>query len=221
MVSYDWNFKILLQYKHLLWEGLLVTIQLSVLTAVISIMIGLVASLLAVSKRKLILFPVRCYIEIQRALPIMIELVWIYYCLPIIIGVRISAFTTCVIALSVYMGAFYAEVFRAGIQSIDVGQIEAAKSIGMTKGMTMRRIILPQAFKRVLPPFVSQCILVIKNTTLASMLAVADILYQGQLLSAQIFRPLEILTTIAVLFIVVIMPLTFLVTKWEKATLRT
>jgi polar amino acid transport system permease protein len=142
-------------------------------------------------------------------------LVWIYYCMPILTGLSLSGFYTAVLALSLYSAAFYSEIFRAGFQSIEKGHIEASLSVGMTRGQILRRITGPLAFQRIFPPLVSQCVLVIKNTSLAGYIAVAEILYQGQQVSIRTFRPLEVLTIVAIIFLIIILPLTLIANKLE------
>jgi polar amino acid transport system permease protein len=219
MVTYDWNFGIIFQYREIFVTGLYVTVQLTVLSILFSVILGLIVSLFRMSRNPIILYPTVAYIEFLRAMPIMILLVWIYYCLPIILGIKMGGMASSIIALSLYSSAFYAEIFRAGIQSIEKGQIDAAQAVGMTPVLSFRRIVLPQAFRRTLPPFISQCILVFKNTTLCYALAVPEILYQGESLSMDTFRPLEILTIIAIVFVSIVIPITLVVNVLEKRSL--
>ena len=219
MVSYDWNFSIIYQYREIFVKGLYVTAELTIISIVFSVILGLIVSLSRMSRNPIIFYPSVAYIEFLRAMPIMILLVWIYYCLPIIMGIKLGGMASSIIALTVYSSAFYAEIFRAGIQSIEKGQLDAAKAVGMTPFLSFRRIILPQAFRRTLPPFISQCILVFKNTTLCYALAVPEILYQGESLSMDTFRPLEILTVIAVVFVLIVIPITLVVNILEKRRL--
>lgn len=219
MVKYDWNFSVIFQYKELFITGIYVTVELTLLSILFSVILGLIVGLLRMSRNPIVLWPSVAFIEINRAMPIMILLIWVYYCLPIILGMKLGGFATSIIGLSVYSSAFYAEIFRAGIQSIEKGQTDAAKAVGMTPFLAFRRIVLPQAFRRTLPPFISQCILVFKNTTLCYVLAVPEILYQGQYLSMQTFRPLEILSFIAVVFILIVIPITMIINNLEKRSL--
>jgi polar amino acid transport system permease protein len=123
---------------------------------------------------------------------------------------------TVVIALSLYTSVFFAEIFRAGLQSVDRGQIEAAQAIGMGRYDILRRIAGPVAFIRILPPFVSQCVLTIKSTALAGYVAVGELLYQGQRISIHTFRPLEVLTAVALIFAAIILPLTLLAGRLDS-----
>ena len=123
--------------------------------------------------------PVRGYIEVFRCTPLLVQLVWVYYALPVLIGVDMSATTACFLTLSLYAGSFYAEIFRGGIEAIDRGQWEAGQAIGMREGRIFRRIVLPQAIQVMVPSFINETIIQLKNTSLVSTVAVGDLLYQG------------------------------------------
>ena len=208
MKSYDWDFATVWQYKGVLLSAGLVTLKLILLTMLVGIIVGFVLANVRMTRRRVLAMVAMALIEFLRAVPPLVLLIWVYYCIPILVDVRLSAFQTGVLALGLYSAAFYAEIFRAGIQSIERGQIEAGLAVGMTAPQVLRRITLPVAFMRVFPPFVSQSALVIKNTVLVSAIAVGELLYEGQRLSIHTFRPLEILTVVALMFIAIIMPLT-------------
>ena len=216
MIGYDWDFVTVWQYRGLLETAGLVTLQLIVLTMLVGIGIGFLLALLRLANRRIFSISAMALVEFLRAVPPLVLLIWVYYCIPILMDIRLSAFQTGVLALGVYSAAFYAEIFRAGIQSIEKGQIEAGMAVGMTHGQIMRRIIIPVAFMRIFPPFISQGALVIKNTVLVSAIAVGELLYEGQRLSIHTFRPLEILTVIALIFIAIIMPLTLTANALES-----
>ncbi|RYE88683.1 MAG: amino acid ABC transporter permease, partial [Hyphomicrobiales bacterium] len=154
--------------------------------------------------------------EIFRCTPLLVQLVWFFYALPILTGINMSAIMAGALSLSLYGSAFYAEIFRAGIASIEQGQSEAGLALGMTGAQAMRRIILPQAAKRMIPPIVSQSILQFKNTSLLSILAIPEFLYQGQIVAHETYRPLEVYTFIAVAYFVVLFPLTLAVQQLEN-----
>lgn len=215
MINYDWDFSVVWQYRQLFVQAIWTTIELIVLTVVLAITIGFVLALLRMQKNRLLSYPAMAFIEFHRAVPPLVLLVWVYYCLPILIGVSLTAFQTGVIGLAVYMAAFYAEIFRAGLQSIEKGLIEAGHSVGMTNIQILRRITGPLAFQRIFPPFISQGALVIKNTVLASYIAVGELLYEGQRLSIHTFRPMEILTVVALIFVGMILPLTLVANRVE------
>jgi polar amino acid transport system permease protein len=182
--------------------------------------VGLLMGLTRLSSYSFLRLIGRAYVEIFRCTPLLVELVWFFYALPILIGVNINAVTAGVLALSLYGGSFYAEIFRAGIVSIETGQIEAGDALGMTRAQNMRRIVLPQAFKRMVPPLLSQCILQFKNTSLLSTLAIPELLYQGQIIAHDTYRPLETYTFIAIGYLVILFPLTLVVQRIEQKLAR-
>ncbi len=216
MNEYQWDFGVILQYRSVLLQAFAVTAQLFVVTFICSMIVGLVLALLRQSRWASLRAICLLWTEIVRSVPPLVIVVWFYYCLPIVSGISFEGFATVVIALTVYTSVFFAEIFRAGLQSIDRGQVEAALSVGLTPRQILTRITGPLAFLRMVPPFTSQCVLTIKATVLASYVAVGELLYEGQRLSIHTFRPLEFLTIIAVFFIVTILPLTLLAGHLEK-----
>lgn len=214
--AYEWDFAVVLQYREVFLRAIGTTLTLAITIVICGMVLGLVLYLIRVNSWRPVYYLVTTVIEILRAVPPLVLLVWIYYCMPILTGLSLNGFQTGVLALSLYSAAFYSEIFRAGFQSIDKGQVEAAYSVGMTRSQILRRITGPLAFQRIFPPLVSQCVLVIKNTSLAGYIAVADILYQGQQISIRTFRPLEVLTVVALIFLAIILPLTFLANVLES-----
>ncbi|AKJ67791.1 ABC transporter permease [Pandoraea thiooxydans] len=205
---YHWDFGALWPYRHLLLDGLLYTLMFTVACVVLGLIVGLAAGLARLSKSVLISGPARAYVELFRCTPVLVQLIWFYYALPVLSGIQISPATASVLALALYGGAFYAEIFRAGVVSIDLGQTEAGQAIGMTRPQIMRRIVLPQAFKRMIPPLMSQSIMQLKNTSLLSVLAIPDLLYQGQSAAHELYRPLECYTIVAIGYFIVLFPAT-------------
>ena len=134
------------------------------------------------------------------------QIVWFYYALPVLLNIQIPATTAAVLVLSCYTGAFYAEIFRGGIVSIERGQWDAARALGLRRWAMMRKVILPQAVKRMIPPFVNQSITQLKNTSLVSTIAVPDLLYQGTLITADTYRPLEVYTVVALIYFAMLFP---------------
>jgi len=141
--------------------------------------------------------------------------VWFYYALPVLTGIQISAALAAILALSLYGSSFYSEIIRGGIISIDPGQTEAARALGMRRFQMMRRVVLPQAFRRMVPPLLNQSILQLKNTSLLSVLALPDLLYQGQSIAHETYRPLETYTVVALAYFLVLLPATILVKRAE------
>lgn len=206
--SYVWDFSFLWQYRGLVAIGLAVTMAYTIGTIVIGGVIGLFTGLLRLSRNPLINAPLIAYVEIFRCTPLLVQIIWFYYALPVVLGIDIPATIAATLVLSLYTGAFYAEIVRGGVNSIERGQWDAARAIGMRQGQLMRTVILPQAVKRMIPPFMNQSIIQLKNTSLVSTIAVADLLYQGELITAATYRPLEVYTMVAVLYFAVLFPLT-------------
>lgn len=217
---YQWDFNILWGYRWLLLEGTLVTIALTAAVVVLGLLAGLIAGLAQLSRSPILRWGSWGYIELFRCTPLLVQLLWFYYALPTLTGIEISAITASVLTLSLYGGSFYAEVIRGGIQAIEPGQREAGLALGLTPGKVMRRIVLPQAIKQMIPPLMNQSIIQFKNTSLVSVLTVPDLLYQGQAAATETYRPLEVYTVIAIIYFVVLVPLTAIVKKSEKS-LRT
>jgi polar amino acid transport system permease protein len=217
--GYQWDFSILGQYREVLAVAVETTLEIALATVVLGALLGLLLALLRMSRLALLRYPANAFIQVVRAVPPLVLIVWFYYCLPILTGWSPAAFETAVVALSLYSASFYAEIFRAGLQSIERGYIEAGLSVGMTRWQVFRRISGPLALQNIFPPLVGQCVLVVKNTSLVGYIAVADILYQGQQISIQTFRPLEVLTVIAAMFLAIILPITALA-NFLEARLR-
>jgi len=217
---YHWNFGALWDYRYLLLSGLLYTLAFTVACVVLGLVVGLAAGLGRLSRSVLISGPMRAYVEVFRCTPVLVQLIWFYYALPILTGIQISPAVASVLALSLYGGAFYSEIFRAGVMSIDVGQAEAGMAIGMTRRQIMRRVVLPQAFKRMIPPLMSQSIMQLKNTSLLSVLAIPDLLYQGQTAAHDLYRPLECYTIVAICYFIVLFPATLFSKRLETRLAR-
>jgi polar amino acid transport system permease protein len=218
--GYAWDFSFLWAYRWLILAGLGVTIAYTVGTILLGLVIGLVTGLLRLSRNPMITAPLVAYIEIFRCTPLLVQIVWFYYALPVVLGIDIPAHVAAVLVLSLYTGAFYAEIIRGGVNSIERGQWDAARAIGMRRRQVMRHVILPQAVKRMIPPFMNQSIIQLKNTSLVSTIAVADLLYQGTIITAATYRPLEVYTMVAVIYFLVLFPLTLAAQQVERRLAR-
>jgi polar amino acid transport system permease protein len=215
-MKYEWDFKVVVDNFPLLLRGLVVTVELWAIAFVIGLSLGFVVSLARISGRAWINTPAIAYVEVFRNTPVLVQLIWFYYAFPIVLGQQLSPFTAATLALILNTSAYCAEIFRSGIVSIARGQWEGAKAIGMTRSVTMRRIILPQVLKRMLPAFTNRGIELAKVTSLASLLAVQEIMYEGRLLSSTYYRPLEILTVVALVYVVLIYPGSYLSYRLER-----
>ena len=212
----SFDFSVITQNAPLLWQGFLITVYYTIITIVAGMIIGLTIGLMQMTPYRLLVWLGRVYVEFFRNIPLLVILLWTYYALPIFMGLNITKGWAGFVALSCYVGAFYAEILRAGVQSIEPGQTDAATAIGMSYSQRMRRIILPQAFRRMVPPLAGQSIIQMKNTTLLSIITVPDLLYQASYISSFTYRPMEIYTAIGIIYVVVLTPLTLLARRLEK-----
>ena len=199
-MSYSFRFTVVTDNLGFLLAGARATILVTIAALLIGMVIGLVVGMARLSKRPYVAGPATAYIEVFRNTPALVQLIWVYYCLPILTGLNMNALISCTIALAVNGSAYLAEIFRGGIQSIDRGQVEAARTLGMSHLQTMRKVVLPQAFRRMIPPFVNESVALLKFSSLVSVLGVADLTYQAQVLSTTTFRPIEIFTFIAIVY---------------------
>jgi polar amino acid transport system permease protein len=207
-VEYHWDFGFLWMYRWLLLKGLGVTVLYTIGSILLGVILGLAVGLLRLSRSMFVNLPLIAYVEAFRCTPLLVQVIWFYYAFPVLIGLDIPAYAAGMLVLSLYTGAFYAEIFRGGVISIERGQWDAARAIGMRRAQLMRYVILPQAVKRMIPPFMNQSIIQLKNTSLVSTIAVADLLYQGTIITAATYRPLETYTTVAIIYFAVLFPLT-------------
>lgn len=215
-MNYAWDFSVIYTYREVLAVGLLNTVLYTIICIIGGMLFGLVAAFGRLTPYFVIRGPAQLLVEVFRCTPLLVILVWFYYALPALLGFQISALTAGLLALSLYGGSFYCEIIRAGIISIDSGQREAAQALGMQRHDAMRRIILPQALRRMIPPLMNQSILQLKNTSLVSVLALPDLIYQGQLVTHETYRPLEVYTTVAIVYFAILFPATLVVQRLER-----
>jgi polar amino acid transport system permease protein len=200
--------------------GIGYTLAYTIGTVALGLLIGLILGLLRLSKSRLVNIPLVGFIEIFRCTPLLVQIVWFYYALPVILNIQIPAALAATLVLSFYTGAFYAEIFRGGILSIESGQWDAARALGLRWTTAMRFVVLPQAVRRMIPPFMNQSIIQLKNTSLVSTIAVPDLLYQGTLITADTYRPLETYTVVALIYFALLFPMTRLVQAYEHHLAR-
>ncbi|MCT6875693.1 amino acid ABC transporter permease [Frischella perrara] len=197
-----------------LWEGTKLTLGLFTITLLLSIPIGLLLALLRLSRIKFISFLVNAYIWLMRGTPLMLQIFFIYFALPML-GIRFDSFSTAVIAFTLNYAAYFAEIFRAGIQGVNKGQYEAAKTLGMSYSQTMWRIVLPQMVKKILPPLSNETITLIKDTSLVYVLALQDLMRIAYQLVKRDFD-LSPFFIAAVFYLAMTLILTMLYQKLEK-----
>ncbi|MEP7206055.1 MAG: amino acid ABC transporter permease [Casimicrobiaceae bacterium] len=192
------------EYHDVLLAGIWVTIALSVIAMLMAVVVGLIACLGTLARSRLVRGPAVFYVEFCRNTPILVQLVWVHYALPEIIGIKFDAFTSSLIALALQSSGYLAEEYRAGIESIDKGQIEAAQSLGMTYARLMRRIVIPQALIRMLPGILNQYVICFKSTSIVSIIAVPDLMYQAGLIVSATFLPMPVYTAVALTYFVLV-----------------
>tara|TARA_B100000780_G_scaffold17684_1_gene11520 strand:+ start:1077 stop:1766 length:690 start_codon:yes stop_codon:yes gene_type:complete len=218
---YEWDFWIVLSDFDLLLLGLFNTLKITGLALVFGVPLGLLLALLRLYGNLAVRLPVGFIIEFLRTTPPIAQLFWFFFALPILIGVEINPFEASVLTFSLQSSAFFAEVFRGGIQSIDSGQWEASKALGMQRNETLRRIILPQAVTRMIPAFLERAIELMKTTTLVSTISYADLLYQTNNIAQSTYRTIEVFTIAAAMYFVVIFACSLAVRRLEIRLSRT
>lgn len=197
-------------YRELFIRGVGVTIALTLIGYTIGIILGLIFGIGKMSKRKIFYYPSKLYIDFFRGTPLLVQILLIHLAvIPSIFGKSLGFFVSGILALSLNCGAYTAEIIRAGIQSLDKGQMEAARSLGMPHGMAMKHIILPQALRRMVPPLGNELIALLKDSSLVTVIAANDILFAAKVVQGATFRPWEPYIFAAILYLC----LTWVVTK--------
>ena len=220
-MGYEWDFAIVFRDFDLLILGLVNTLKVTGLALLFGVPLGLFLALLRLFGSWPIKVPVGFLIEFLRSTPPIAQLFLFFFAMPILIGVEIDPFGASVLTFSLQSSAFFAEVFRGGIISIDRGQWEAAKAIGMDRNSSIKRIILPQAVKRMIPAFLERAIELMKTTTLVSTISYADLLYQANSIAQSTYRSLEVFSIAAGLYFIVIFACSIGVRNIERYLART
>lgn len=200
----------------LLLIGAGVTIQITVLSTAIGFVIGLVVGVARISHLRPLRLLAEVYVEFFRGTPLLVQIFLFYFALPVITGQRIDPFIAAISACGINSGAYVAEIFRAGIQSVDDGQMEAGRSLGMTWLQTMRYIIVPQAFKRVIPPLGNEFIAMLKDSSLVSVIGFEELTRRGQLIIAKTYGSFEIWMSVAVIYLVMTLTISRFVAYLER-----
>ncbi|MCB2089946.1 MAG: amino acid ABC transporter permease [Alphaproteobacteria bacterium] len=208
------NKQVFLQTYPMLIAGLITTIQLGLLSIISGLVLGLIVSLIRLYAAKPLQAIVKVYIDIFRSIPLLVLLIIIFYALPFI-GLNLSPFSAAAVSLSLVSGAYTAEIFRAGIEAIPKGQFEASEALGLGYRHMMGDVILPQAIKIVIPPLTNNCINVIKDTALASVVAMPDLLKQATQAQAVAANPTPLIAA-AVIYLMFLLPLVLWVSKLER-----
>ena len=222
-MHYHWDLSMVLADSARWWSAAGVTLLYSFATVVGGIVIGVICGLALLSRRRWLTLPLEGYVEVFRCTPLLVQIVWFYYALPILLNFSLPAWLAAGLGLTLYMGAFCSEIFRAGVISIGRGQWQAGRALGMTHIQLMRRIVLPQAVRRMVPPLVNQSITQLKNTALLYVVAVPDLMYTGSIVTAETdwltrggtFRPLEVYTSVAAMYFIMLYPMTLFAKRLE------
>ncbi len=203
-MNYQWDFSPVWRNAGPLLEGLGNTLWLSFWSILLGLALGLVLALLRLSRLRPVSLLALAVIEFYRNTPPLVHFFWYFFGLPILLNVSMSPFLAALLALSIQSGTFFAEIFRGGIVSIEPGQWEAGRALGMSEMRLMRRIILPQAVRRMVPPLMERSFELVKTTALAATLAYGELLYRAMVIASATFRPLEIYTSVAAAFFLVL-----------------
>lgn len=196
--------------------GIWATLAISIVSIVISVIVGIAIALAGLSRSRYLRLVNQIYVETFRAIPLLVLILWVYYGLPVVAGIQFGVFAAGVISLVLSDSAFEAEIFRAGIQSIHVGQWEAARALGLKGWPVMRLVILPQAIRRILPALGNQFVYVLKMSSLVSVVGYQELTRRANELTLVEYRPLEIYTLLVVEYLVLIIAVSWLVRKLEQ-----
>ncbi len=197
------DFSFLSRYYPMYITGTLNTLALAFFTLILGVVFGVVLALMRLSKNPVLRGFASSYIEFIRGTPLLVQLYIVYYGLPQVTGMRFPSFFAGIIALTVNSSAYIAEIIRAGILSVDAGQMEAVRSLGMSHTLSMRYIIIPQAFKNILPALGNEFIVVIKESAIVSIIGIYDIMYSGNIIRGNTYRPFEPLIIVALIYFII------------------
>ncbi|KGJ18133.1 amino acid ABC transporter permease [Paracoccus sanguinis] len=214
------DFSVLLRFTDALAMGLWTTIRLTLLCVVLGTALGFVIGLLRSGGNAVLRGLLGVYVEIFRGTPVLIQLFWIFFCLPLILGVELSNFVSATVALTLYMGAITSETFRASLRSVGREQLDACVALGLPRRAQIVNVIMPQAVLRAAPTLLSNAISLFKESALVSAVGMADLMFIGQNISNNTARPVEVLTAVAIIYFVIAFPLTRAVTVIEQKLLR-
>jgi His/Glu/Gln/Arg/opine family amino acid ABC transporter permease subunit len=201
-------------------QGAAVTIFLVAIALVIGLGLGVVACFGRMLQRGLFFRICSIYVYVMRGIPEMLIMFWIYYCAPLVLNTRLTPLASAITAMSLYAGAFLAEIFRAGIDAVPRGQTEAARALGIPERRIWLEIIIPQAFRVAIPAILGIVTLVVKVSGLASILGVGELVYQATIISGQSFRYFEMFTAVGIFYLIIIYPLSYMAQTYERRLSR-
>jgi polar amino acid transport system permease protein len=206
-MGHRWDFSSVLANSDALLAGAAGTLRIFAICLVLGLALGLLVGLGRYSRRRWLYAPATAFVEFFRNTPVLVQILWFYFALPILVPFEIAPLAAAALGISLNSAAFSAEIYRGGIQSIEPGQWDGARALGMTWAQAMRRIVLPQAIKRMMPALTNRAIEIFKMTTLASAIAYTELLQQGKLIASLNFNPIEAYTAVAIIFFVCLWPL--------------
>ena len=210
------NVDLMINSLPLLIVGAGITIQITAISGGLGLIIGMFVGIARICNVKVLRALATVYIDFLRGTPLLVQIFLIYFALPMVVGQRVDPFIAAITACGINSGAYIAEIFRAGIQAIDEGQMEAGRSLGMSWVQTMRYIIVPQAFKNVIPPLGNEFIALLKDSSLVSVIGFEELTRRGQLIIARTYGSLEIWITVALIYLVMTLTISRLVSYMEK-----
>lgn len=219
-MGHEWDFSFLWEQRFFILRGLEGTLRLAVTCVAAGMILGLVFATARLSRFAALRAIGTAYVEFFRNIPVLVQIFWCFFALPILTGMQPNAYVASAVAVSLYAGAYLTEIFRSGIQSIETGQWEAARAIGFGYAGIMRNVVLPQAVRNVVPPLTSQVMEIVKTTTVASTIAYGETLYSAKVLSDQEFRPIETYTAVGIFFIALLAMLSALSILLERRLAR-
>ncbi|MBY0221209.1 amino acid ABC transporter permease [Sporosarcina aquimarina] len=217
MGSYDYDFSVISQNKDIFIEGTLKTLEISAIALLLAIPIGIIFGMGRISRNKFIRLISSAYVEVMRGVPLLVLLIWIFFVLGQFL--KLGSYWGAIIGLAIFTGAFIAEIVRSGIQGVPKGQMEAARSSGMSYWQAMRLIVLPQAFRRVLPPLASQFIMLIKDSSLISVIGATELTLNAKNLVSTTFRSIEVWTFVGFVYFAMTFTLSMIIRVIEKRLL--
>ena len=214
------DFSVLLRFTDALALGLWTTLKLTILCVLLGTSLGFVIGLARAGRNAVLRVSATAFVEFFRGTPVLIQLFWIFFCLPLVLGMELSNFVSATIALTLYMGAITSETIRSSLRAVGAEQMDACIALGLPRRTQILNVILPQAVLRAAPTLLSNCISLFKESALVSAVGMADLMFVGQNISNNTARPVEVLTAVALVYFVIAFPLTRLVTLIERRMLK-
>ncbi len=215
-MALELNLSIITDNLPLLLEGAVITLEITALSVGLGLLIGMVVGVAKLSNKGFLRALASIYIDFIRGTPLLVQIFLVYFALPQILGTRIDPFVAAVSACSINSGAYIAEIFRAGIQSIDKGQMEASRALGLSWFQAMRFVIMPQAFKRIIPPLGNEFIAMLKDSSLVSVIGFEELTRTGQLIISRTYAAFEIWIVVAILYLIMTLAISRFVAYLEK-----